>query len=114
MPYLLFLKKSGKICNCRLLQIIGGALRVNLEILTCDALICTMNHSRLKPDGKKSLVFFENLKMLLIHVQVRCNFALIKNIFRPVTVALGSEIKPILKGAKSQHGIVMLGENNTT
>ena len=28
MPYLLFLKKSGKILNCRLLQIIGGALRV--------------------------------------------------------------------------------------
>ena len=28
MPYSLFLKKSGKISNCRLLQIIGGALRV--------------------------------------------------------------------------------------
>ena len=26
-----FGKKRGKICNCRLLQIIGGALRVNLE-----------------------------------------------------------------------------------
>ena len=29
MPYLLFLKKNSKILNCRLLQIIGGALRVN-------------------------------------------------------------------------------------
>ena len=29
MPYLLFLK-SGKFFNCRLLQIIGGALRVNI------------------------------------------------------------------------------------
>ena len=24
-----FFKKSGKICNCRQLQIVGGALRVN-------------------------------------------------------------------------------------
>ena len=45
-------EKSGKICNCRLLQIIGGALRVNLEIQTFDAFICIMNHSRLKPDEK--------------------------------------------------------------
>ena len=29
MPYLLFLK-SGKIFNCRLLQIIGGALKVKM------------------------------------------------------------------------------------
>ena len=28
MPYLIFLKNQ-QICNCRLLQIIGGALRVN-------------------------------------------------------------------------------------
>ena len=29
-------EKSGKIWNCRLMQIIGGALRVNFGILTCD------------------------------------------------------------------------------
>ena len=35
MPYLLFLK-SGKICNRRLLQIIGGTLRVNFTLLNLD------------------------------------------------------------------------------
>ena len=32
MPYLLFLKKNSEIFNCRLLQITGGALRVNTAI----------------------------------------------------------------------------------
>ena len=35
MPYLLFLKKSGKILNCRLLQTIGGALRVKTVFRIC-------------------------------------------------------------------------------
>ena len=31
-----YFRKSGKILNCRLLQIIGGALRVNTNILKQD------------------------------------------------------------------------------
>ena len=33
MPYLLFLKKNGKILNCRLLQIIGG-LRCSMNYIS--------------------------------------------------------------------------------
>ena len=40
-------KKSSKILNCRLLQLIGGALWVNLKIQTVDPLIWTMEDRRL-------------------------------------------------------------------
>ena len=48
MPYLLFFEKVAKFAIfCRLLQIIGGALRVNLchaEYLSNDMIFQTMYH----------------------------------------------------------------------
>ena len=53
MPYLLFLKKR-QICNCRLLQIIGGAFRVKHFFFSCPSVLGSKHHNNIITGNWKS------------------------------------------------------------